>query len=135
MRSYINSHVDDVDLYTGALSERPPEGGLLGPTLTCLILDQFLRLKRGDRFWYGDPRSFGPRQLREIARTTLAKIICDNSDGVDGVQRKVMRAADDVNNQILPCTNIDGPDLIQWKAGDLRVPVLDRSRISVRAAT
>lgn len=117
--------MDDVDLYTGALSERPLEGSILGPTLTCLLLDQFLRLKRGDRFWYENPQSFNQRQLREIHKTTLAKIICDNSDGVDDVQKNVMQGSDNVNNQILPCTNIDGPDLIQWKAGDLSVPVLE----------
>lgn len=44
--------VDDLDVYTGALSEYPLEGGLLGGTLTCLLGDQFVRLKRGDRFWY-----------------------------------------------------------------------------------
>lgn len=112
--------MDDVDLYTGALSETPLDGGILGPTLRCLILDQFFRLKKGDRFWYENPQIFTPPQLNEIRKTTLAKIICDNSDGVYNVQKNVMRA----DNQILPCTNIDSPDLIQWKAGDLRVPVL-----------
>lgn len=43
--------VDDIDLYTGALAE-DPKGRLLGPTLTCLVADQFLRIKVGDRYWY-----------------------------------------------------------------------------------
>lgn len=43
--------MDDIDLYTGALAEEP-HGRLLGPTLTCLLADQFLRVKIGDRFWY-----------------------------------------------------------------------------------
>lgn len=44
--------VNDIDMYTGALSEFPIEGGLVGPTITCLISDQFKRLKQGDSFWY-----------------------------------------------------------------------------------
>ncbi|MGP1912200.1 MAG: peroxidase family protein [Candidatus Hodgkinia cicadicola] len=47
--------VDDVDIYSGALSELPIQGGILGPTLTCLISDQFVRLKQGDSFWYENP--------------------------------------------------------------------------------
>lgn len=124
--------MDDIDLYTGALSEKPLGGSILGPTLTCLILDQFIRLKKGDRFWYENPQSFTQPQLNEIRKTTLAKIICDNSDGVYNVQKNVMQGNDNANNQILPCTNIDSPDLIQWKAGDLRVPVLDGA-VSVTA--
>lgn len=55
--------VDDVDVYTGALSEYPVENGLLGGTLTCLLGDQFVRLKRGDRYWYEtdqQPQAFTP---------------------------------------------------------------------------
>lgn len=44
--------IDDLDLYTGLLSEKPIEGSILGPTITCLLADQFLRVKLGDRFWY-----------------------------------------------------------------------------------
>lgn len=118
--------MDDIDLYTGAVSEKPLKGSILGPTLTCTILDQFLRLKKGDRFWYENPKSFTILQLKELRKTTLAKIICDNSDDVYNVQINVMQGNDNGNNQIVPCTNIDSPDLIQWKAGDLRIPVLEK---------
>ena len=49
----------DIDLFTGVLSEEPVEGGNMGPTLDCLIGDQFQKLKYGDRFWYqGDVNGF-----------------------------------------------------------------------------
>lgn len=43
---------EDIDLFTGTLTEMPVEGGTLGPTLECILGDQFMRLKFGDRFWY-----------------------------------------------------------------------------------
>ncbi len=70
--------MQDVDLFTGLLSELPKSGSRLGPTLTCLISDQFFRLRQGDRFWYeGDiyPDHFDtgiyPKQLLECMRISL----------------------------------------------------------------
>ncbi|KAF5294860.1 hypothetical protein FQA39_LY00344 [Lamprigera yunnana] len=127
------SNVDDVDLYSGGISEKPLEGGILGPTFTCLIGDQFVRLKRGDRIWYENPyapHAFTLEQLNEIRLTTLAKVICDNSDSVDQVQLHVMQRTHE-SNKYTPCIEIPRPDLTKWKDGDLILNNISNKSISV----
>nr|CAD7568072.1 unnamed protein product [Timema californicum] len=122
--------VDDVDMYTGMLSEFPVEGGVLGPTVSCLITDQFLRLKFGDRFWYEtpqQPQAFTPgkyskhvnndRQLDEIRKTTLAGLICDTSDSVEQLQPYVMRSTKSDNTPV-KCSSVPRPNLSLWKETD-----------------
>ena len=43
------THVDDIDLFVGGISEISEVESLLGPTFRCLVGDQFARLQRGDR--------------------------------------------------------------------------------------
>ncbi|KAG8226521.1 hypothetical protein J437_LFUL006911 [Ladona fulva] len=108
--------VEDVDLYSGSLSEIPIGEGLLGPTFSCLIADQFVRLKFGDRYWYEtfeQPQAFTPEQLQEIRKSSLAAIICDNS-GVDHAQPEVMRSID-ATNQRVPCSMIPRIQLKAWQ--------------------
>ncbi|XP_050497298.1 chorion peroxidase [Diabrotica virgifera virgifera] len=113
----IYNDVDDIDLYTGALSEKPLKGSILGPTITCLLLDQFFRLKHGDRFWYEvpkKPQAFTSEQLDEIRKTTLATIICDNADNLKTVQEKVMERVGP-NNKYIDCSDVNRPNFELWK--------------------
>ena len=82
-------NVLDVDLYVGILAELPISDGILGPVGTCIIADQFVRLKRGDRFWYelgNQPSSFSPAQLEEIRKARIARVLCDNTDLIETIQ-------------------------------------------------
>ncbi|XP_045133044.1 chorion peroxidase-like [Portunus trituberculatus] len=44
--------VEDIDLFAGGMSETPLDGGLLGWTFTCIVGDQYTRLRKADRFFY-----------------------------------------------------------------------------------
>ena len=77
-----------------------PEGGALGKTFQCLLAEQFKRLRVGDRFWHEnapnrakntDKTAFTSRQLQEIRKVTLAKVICDNSENIPSIPRRVLR--------------------------------------------
>ncbi|KAK3908609.1 Chorion peroxidase [Frankliniella fusca] len=124
----IYKSLDDVDVYTGALSEYPVEGGLLGGTLTCLLADQFVRLKRGDRYWYEtnqQPQAFTPAQLAEIRKASLASVICGTSDGVHSAQPEVMRRAKGSQggakaNQRVACAQLPRTNLRAWMERDAR---------------
>ncbi|XP_046683411.1 chorion peroxidase-like [Homalodisca vitripennis] len=61
--SKLYSSVDDIDLYLGAVLEQAMEGSIMGPTLQCIISEQFRRWKDGDRFFYtfkNSPGAFSP---------------------------------------------------------------------------
>lgn len=104
-----------MDLYTGSLSEPPLPGAIVGPTLACLLADQFVRTKRGDRFWYESPTAaFSPEQLRQLRRTSLATVLCDNGDDVRRVRRHTMRATSDDNPELF-CALLERMDLEEWR--------------------
>ena len=104
--------VDDIDLFIGLLGEWAVKGGLVGPVTSCIMADQFSRLRDGDRFFYengGQPNSFTlgrchatfiqmsselnfflfPEQLDSIRSMSLARIFCDTSDSVSWVTHNV----------------------------------------------
>ncbi|KAK7084550.1 hypothetical protein SK128_015650 [Halocaridina rubra] len=81
--------VADIDLYIGGLAERPFLEGLVGPTFACVIADQFMRIKIGDRFWYENkdsPGAFTAAQMKALHNVTLARILCNNIPELQNIQ-------------------------------------------------
>lgn len=57
--------VDDVDFFVGGLLEVPLNDALMGYTFVCVVGDQFVRLKKADRYFYSltnQPHSFSSRK-------------------------------------------------------------------------
>ncbi len=94
----VYEHVDDVDLFSGGISERPLHGALVGPTVGCLLGMQFRALRRCDRFWYegGSDRftRFTEAQLAELRKVKLAKVLCTNGDQIESVQKHALDMPD-----------------------------------------
>jgi hypothetical protein len=61
------------------------------------VIHLYVYMSSGDRFWYetgGFESSFTLAQLQQIRRITLARILCDNLDGIDTLQPFVFLTAD-----------------------------------------
>eukprot|EP00794_Sanderia_malayensis_P004817 gene4817-5448_t len=107
-------HPDNVDLFLGGMVENTIPGTKLGPVFMCLLTTQFKKLRDGDRFWYENPGVFKPEQLTQIKQVSLARVICDNSDNIQHVQRDVFRRVQS-HAEYRPCGSIPGLDLSFWK--------------------
>ena len=111
--------VEDIDPFVGMLLERPIPGSELGRVATCLLLEQFNDTRHGDRFWYerDDPcTAFTMAQLTEIRKASLARVICDNSDGVFTIQpRALLQRTNNGPNDDVPCGNLPTVNLNVFK--------------------
>ncbi|XP_046656130.1 chorion peroxidase-like [Daphnia pulicaria] len=114
MKSVYES-VEDIDLFIGGVTEYPMPDAVLGPTFANIFAHQFSNLRRTDRYFYNffvnQPTGFSSGQLAEIQKVSLARIICDNSDGTIGqIQPKAFRTPNESFNRLTPCRNIPGID-------------------------
>merc|ERR1711970_593549 len=95
MGSDVYESVDDIDLFTGGLAEKPQAGGMVGPTFGCIIGKQFNSLLFGDRFFFNhasgeNHRGMAPQLAGMIKRRTLRDILCENTR-IPSLQKFVMK--------------------------------------------
>ncbi|CAG9854931.1 unnamed protein product [Phyllotreta striolata] len=117
-------HVDDIDLFSGGLAEKPIRGAVVGPTFACIIAQQFSNLRRGDRFWYenADPSSsFTPAQLQQIRKITFSSVLCHTMDEIQTIQPFAFIKSDDGGNRRVSCNDrvLRNLDLTAWIETDL----------------
>jgi len=131
--SDVYDHVDDVDLYAGGFLEQSGSNcgqgqsgftkcGILGPVFRCIIGDTFTRLRYGDRYFYDldqDKHKFTPTELQEIRKTSMAKVICDNTP-VTQMQSEAFKTPNPKipQRKLTSCSNISGMDLSEFRGLD-----------------
>lgn len=84
--------VSKVDLYVGQLAEDHMPGASVGPTLAAGLVEQFSRLRDGDRFWFQFDDSFTEEEKYGLSQTRLSQIIMQNT-GLRTIQPNVFFAA------------------------------------------
>lgn len=134
-------YLDDIDLLIGALLEKHNEYEMVGPTMKCIILEQFIRARLGDRYFYDLPDVFSERkynelfvmimsiifteyiflylyleQLTEIRKMSLSRLFCDNGNNIESMQLNAFFKPKS-NNELLSCKTspISKTNLIHWK--------------------
>jgi hypothetical protein len=71
--------VDNIDPFMGGLAEDHVRGSDVGPLFQAIMVDQFSRLRNGDRFFYLN-ENFGPVELAILGQgLTLAQVIEGNT--------------------------------------------------------
>ncbi|XP_015185112.1 PREDICTED: peroxidasin [Polistes dominula] len=107
-------HPGNIDVWVGGILEDQLPDAKVGPLFQCLLIEQFRRIRNGDRFWYENPTNFKPEQLAQIQQVTLARILCDNGDKIDRIQPNVFLLPNDNDNKFTSCDNIPYLDLNMW---------------------
>lgn len=97
--------VDRIDLWVGGLAEKHLPGSSLGQTFTRILVDQFSRLRDGDRYWYQG--SLPADSLRIVRDTTLAELIRRNS-GLRNLQPDVFSFRTAIGGTVFADGNRDG---------------------------
>lgn len=97
--------VDRMDLWVGGLAEKHLPGSSLGATFTRIIVDQFTRLRDGDRYWYQNV--LPADAVRTIQGTTLADVIRRNT-GLSNLQPGVFVFRAGISGSVFGDSNRDG---------------------------
>ncbi|CAI4221331.1 unnamed protein product [Auanema sp. JU1783] len=107
-----SNNPENLDLYVGGILEEPIDGSMVGPTFACIIAEQFVRLRDGDRFYFENPEAFTSAQLAALKKTSLSWVLCDTGDSMTRIVPKAFTT--DRGNQAVSCASITQLDLTPW---------------------
>jgi hypothetical protein len=127
-------NVDDLDLWVGGLAEDHARGSNVGPTFQRILVDQFTRLRNGDRFWYQRDLSASEQNL--VRSTSLSDIIALNT-GTTNLQDNVFVFNVQINGKIFADSNADGRQDPRREPGlvGVTVELVDADGVVTQTAT
>ncbi|XP_013139449.1 PREDICTED: peroxidase-like [Papilio polytes] len=111
--------VEDIDLVVGGSLENHQPGALVGPTFLCILLQQFLNIRIGDRYFYENGQdqeiAFTLPQLNSIRYgASMARLLCDNGHKITWMQRRAFELVSD-KNPLLRCDELHEVNLKLWQ--------------------
>ncbi|XP_018333589.1 peroxidasin [Agrilus planipennis] len=106
-------HPGNIDVFVGGVLEDPVPGGRVGPLFRCLLVEQFRRLRDGDRFWYENPSVFKPEQLVQIKQYSVSRVLCDNGDNITRVTQNSFLLPERQGGYV-SCSKVPKVDLRLW---------------------
>ncbi|XP_031711893.1 eosinophil peroxidase isoform X1 [Anarrhichthys ocellatus] len=104
---------DNIDIWMGGVAEPFVRGGRVGPLFACLIASQFQKIRQGDRLWYENRGVFTAAQRTALSRTSLSRIICDNT-GITSVPTDAFSVLTN-RNRLVRCSNLQRLNLSAWR--------------------
>ncbi|XP_042860961.1 myeloperoxidase-like [Penaeus japonicus] len=113
----VYQNVNEIDVFPAGLAEHSVPGGLLGPTFSCIIGQQFSSLKRGDRFWYENlqqPKPFTAEQLASLRQLSLAALVCEHTT-LEYLQPNPFLSTNTTGNKPRRCATYPTLDARLWK--------------------
>ena len=88
IREAYNGDLNNIDVWIGAIAEDHVPGSSVGELIQTGLIEQFSRLRDGDRFYYENV--FSPDEIVELENTRLSDIIARNT-GLTSMHREVFR--------------------------------------------
>lgn len=126
--------VDRVDPWIGGLAETHLPGSSLGATFTRIIVDQFTRLRDGDRFWFQNRGTLPADAFRAVQATTLAEVVRRNTSLVN-LQPDVFSFRTSIAGTVFADGNRDGRrQSLEQGIANARVELLDAAGAVVASA-
>ena len=81
-------NVGDVDAWTCGVCEDAVSGSSLGPLFQAIVVDQFRRLRDGDRFYFENPGYFRPLQIKKVP--TIRRLVPGRGNRVGQIMRLII---------------------------------------------
>ena len=97
--------VDKLDLWVAGLAEKHLPGSSLGETFTRILVDQFSRLRDGDRYWYQN--ALPAKAISDVQNNSLVDVIRRNTQ-LTNLQPDVFFFRTSIGGNVFSDGNRDG---------------------------